>query len=115
MYVQAMNTDQFLFGKPTLIPPFTTDRLLTVNKAAAALDCNPFTIYRWISKGYIPSYRCGEAFIRVRVSDLYRYLFNDGKSNANRAKKTEYSPSAAKRKPKSKAPTAPAKPEESAK
>jgi excisionase family DNA binding protein len=58
-----------------LIPPFTTDRLVTIQKAAALLDCHDRTIRYWIAQGKIPCYTVGKKFIRVRLSDLHNFLF----------------------------------------
>ena len=47
-----------------------TERLLSLESAAAYLDVDPVTIRRYIGRGIIPGFRVGLKLLRVRQADL---------------------------------------------
>jgi excisionase family DNA binding protein len=49
------------------------ERLLTVREVAESLSLSPWTIWRWVLDGSLPSYKIGRAR-RVAESDVQRLL-----------------------------------------
>lgn len=78
-----ISPNNMVFGKlnPNLVPPFTTDRLLSISQVAAMLDCSTRTVYKWVWQGLIPHYR-SKSLIRLRVSDIHKLLFHDKPINS---------------------------------
>lgn len=50
------------------------DSFLTVSEVADRLRLNPQTVRNWIDRGDLPAVRVGQRRVRVRQSDLDRFL-----------------------------------------
>lgn len=47
---------------------------LSVAQAAAQLDVNPITLYRWIREGYCHALRIGPSRLRIPATEITRLL-----------------------------------------
>lgn len=54
----------------------TTSDLITVRQAAAELQVQPNTVYRWCARGLLHPVRLGTRVVRLRRSDIERLKKN---------------------------------------